>query len=71
VKCPLFSSGFSPSRLSNFHKEVEPAILAELKLWKPAWKAIFPKELPGAGIKRGNHPEGKALLLGLIAASLV
>ena len=70
LKCLWFSSDVGFSRLSNFPEEVEPAISGRINPSKPAWRQFY-QGTARAGIKNGNYSESKALLLGLIAASLV
>src|SRR5258707_14716714 len=70
LKCLWFSSDVGFSRLSNFPEEVEPAISGRINPSKPARRQFY-QGTARAGIKNGNYSESKALLLGIIAASLV
>jgi hypothetical protein len=70
LKSLWFSSDVGFSRLSNFTEEVEPAISGRINPSKPARRQFY-LGTARAGIKNGNYSESKALLLGLIAASLV
>ena len=71
LKYLWFSTGVGFSRLSNFREEGEPAISGRIEPSKPTLGSNYVKELPVQESKNGNSAECKAILLGLIAASLV
>jgi hypothetical protein len=60
-----------PAGFPYFPKEEEPPISGRIEPSKQARGSNFAKELPVQELKTKIQPECKAILLGLIAASLV